>query len=92
MTKKISKVITFPFKLLFSRATLAFISVLAQLGIIFLVYLFFKDYLVLMVGGMTMFSLILVFFIINSRMASEFKTRDMIKGGCLMVGLTTVIK
>ena len=25
-------------------------------------------------------------------MASEFKTRDMIKGGCLMVGLTTVIK
>ena len=25
-------------------------------------------------------------------MASEYKTRDMIKGGCLMVGLTTVIK
>lgn len=25
-------------------------------------------------------------------MASEFKTRDMIKGGCLMIGLTTVIK
>ena len=74
MTKKISKVIIFPFKLLFSRATLAFISVLVQLGIIFLVYLFFKDYFVLLVGGMTAFSLILVVFIINSRMASEFKT------------------
>ncbi len=74
MTKKISKIITLPFKLLFSRATLALLSLLIQLGILFIGYLFFQDYFVLLFGGMSVFSFILVAVILNSRMASEFKT------------------
>ena len=74
MTKKISNILTLPFKLLYSRSTMAFLSLLIQAVVLFLGYLFFQDYFVLLFGGMNIFSLILVVFIINSRMASEFKT------------------
>ncbi len=74
MTKKISKILSFPFRILFSRFTLALLALVIQGGLIGLVYFFFNKYLIYFLGGIGFFSLCLIVYIINSNILSEFKT------------------
>ncbi len=74
MTKKISKIVAIPFKLLFSRFTLALLSVLLQAAIIGAIFFFFDKYLLYYVGSIALFQVGLTIYIINSSIQSEFKT------------------
>jgi len=84
--QKISNVFTWPLKILFSRFTLALVSVIIQLLIIGLIFSFFQNYVIYFIGGMGVFSLILVIYIINLNMNSEFKTSWII----LILSLPTI--
>ena len=66
MTKKISKIVAIPFKLLFSRFTLALLSVLIQAAIIGAIFFFFDKYLLYYVGSVVLFQIGLTIYIINS--------------------------
>lgn len=74
MNKKKLNVFLFPFQILFSRATFAILSVLIQALIILFLFACFQNYVIYFLGGIRVFSLILVIFIINRNIANEFKT------------------
>ena len=75
MIKKfMNKIILFPFKILFSRFTLALLALLVQILFVATVGFCFQNYFVIYVGGTHVFSFILVISIMNRNLNSEFKT------------------
>ena len=84
--KKKNNVLTKIFQIIFSRFTIAIISVSIQLLIIGLLFFCFENFIVYFLGGSGVFSIILVVFIINKNMNSEFKTSWII----LILSLPTI--
>lgn len=74
MKKTFPKFLLYPFKILFSRFTLALLSISIQVFLIGLFFFVFERYVIYFIGGMGVFSILLVIHIINLNMNSEFKT------------------
>jgi len=71
--KKKNNIFNAMFKIIFSRFTLAIISVLIQLVFLCAIFSFFENYIVYFIGGMSVFSVILIIWIINQNINNEFK-------------------
>lgn len=61
-----------PFKILFSRFTLAFLALIIQVLIIYFCAVFFQRYLLLLFGGSAVFGFILTIYIINQPGSPSF--------------------
>ncbi len=86
MKTKKHNIISKFFGIIFSRFTLALVSVSIQLFFIGMFFFYFENYIVYYIGGMGVLSIILVIYIINKNMNSEFKTSWII----LILGLPTI--
>ena len=71
--KVIGKIIKLPFKIIFSRTTLAVVSILLQLFIIATAYQYFNDYIPMLFGIFTLISLSVVIYILNSKQNPAYK-------------------
>lgn len=83
MKKKKNNIIAKLFKVVFSRFTIATLAVLIQIFFLGVIFFCFRNYVVYYIGGMGVFSLILVVYILNKNMNSEFKTSWIILILCL---------
>lgn len=67
-------ILTFPFKIIFSRFLIAIILILLQIAVIFVIFFFFEIYVIYFIGGIGVLDLILIIYLINKNINSEFKT------------------
>jgi len=74
MKTKKNNVLSWLFKAIFSRFTLAVISISIQILLLGLFFFVFRNYFVYFIGGMGVFNLMLVIGIVNKNINSEFKT------------------
>lgn len=71
--KFISKLISIPFKIIFSRTTLAILSIALQLLIIVTTYKYLNDYVTMVFGFFTIISLSVVVYILNLKQNPAYK-------------------
>jgi len=69
----LANLVQLPFKILFSRFTLAFLSILIQVAFILFCFLFLEHYMLWIFGGSALFGLILTIFIINRSTNPSFQ-------------------
>lgn len=69
----IARIIKWPFKVIFSRTSLAILSVALQILVILTAFEFFSDYIVWIFGGVTILSLFVVVYILNSKQNPAYK-------------------
>lgn len=67
-------ILTFPFKIIFSRFLIALCSLLIQIAVILVIFFFFEKYVIYFIGGIGVLDLILIIYLINKNINSEFKT------------------
>ncbi len=69
----ITKILKWPFKIIFSRTTLAILSILLQITVITTAFSLFNDYVFWIFGGTALLSLFVVIYIINSKQNPAYK-------------------
>ena len=75
MKKSLRDFFTLPFKILFSRFTLALLALAIQIAGIALIFFLFQKYLIYFIGGIGVLNFLLVILIINrNSLNADFKT------------------
>lgn len=71
--KLLTKILIWPFKIIFSRTTLAVLSILLQIIVIGIAVNFFEDNMFVIFGGTVILSLFVVIYILNSKQNPAYK-------------------
>src|SRR5699024_7490578 len=75
MKKSLRDFFALPFKILFSRFTIALLALAIQIAIIALIFFLFQKYLIYFIGGIGVLNILLSILIINrNNLNADFKT------------------
>ena len=75
MKKSLRDFFALPFKILFSRFTIALLALSIQIAIIALIFFLFQKYIIYFIGGIGVLNILLTILIINrNNLNADFKT------------------